>query len=160
MIRFANPSDISAITEIYNDAILNATATFDTEIKSTEDMLKWLNNHNEKFCVMVAEINEEVVAWASLSQYSDRCAYDQTAEFSVYVHPKHRRKGLSKLITEAVLNQGKSKGVKAVISRITEGNEISVKIHEKFQFFTVGILKQVGVKFGKTLDVLIMQKLL
>ena len=79
-IRPATNQDVSRITEIYNDAIINTTATFDTETKSIEEQSIWLAAHNEKYPVIVAEENKLIVGWASLSRWSDRCAYDKTAE--------------------------------------------------------------------------------
>jgi len=160
MIRLATADDIDAITLIYNDAILHTTATFDTDLKSRDEMLQWFNKHNEKYCVMIMEQDGKTAGWASLSQYSDRCAYDNTCEFSIYIHPDFRRKGLSKPLMKAVLEQGKKQGIHVVLSRITEGNEISVRLHEYFDFFMVGTMKEVGVKFDRLLDVDLMQKIL
>ncbi len=160
ILRQATPEDISAITSIYNHAILHSTATFDIHAKTDADMAIWLANHNEKYCVIVAEIDNEVIGWASLTRYSDRTAYDRTAEFSIYLHPDFKGKKLSKPLMDACLQQGKQFGVKAVLARITEGNEISIKLHEYFGFFMVGTLKQVGVKFDRILDVHIMQLLM
>jgi L-amino acid N-acyltransferase len=160
IVRQATPEDIGAITAIYNHAILNSTATFDIQTKTDADMAIWLANHNEKYCVIVAEIASQVIGWASLTRYSDRTAYDRTAEFSIYLHPDFIGKKLSKPLMNACLQQGKQHGVKAVLARITQGNEISIKLHEDFGFFMVGTLKQVGVKFNKILDVHLMQLLI
>lgn len=159
-LRLAAPSDVHEIATIYNESVLNNTATFDTEVKGDDYMLDWLGQHNHKYCVMVYEWDGRVVAWASLSRYSDRCAYDNTAEFSIYIHPDFRGRGFSNVLMKAVLEQGKNQGIHAVISRITQGNDISIKLHESFGFFTVGVLKEVGVKFGQLLDVTIMQRLM
>jgi phosphinothricin acetyltransferase len=159
-LRKANIEDIPEITAIYNEAVLNSTATFDTEPKTNLKMKTWFNSHNQKFCIVVCEVDKVVVGWASLSQYSDKIAYNITAEFSIYIHTEYRAKGFSKPLMEYCLNEGQKNGIKTVISRITQGNNISVKLHEHFGFFKVGVLKQVGVKFGAALDVIVMQKLI
>ncbi len=159
-IRPATLSDIPQITEIYNDAIQNTTATFDTEIKSEEQQLKWFNDHGKKYPVLVAELDGQVAGWASLSKWSDRCAYQDTAEVSVYVDSEHREKGIGKKLLEMLILEGRSAGLHNLVSRITEGNRNSIHIHEKFGFRHIGIMKEAGVKFGKMLDVYFMQKLL
>ncbi len=159
-IRPATTSDIPKITKIYNDAIQNTTATFDTEIKSEEQQLLWFNDHGKKYPVIVAEEDGLVVGWASLSKWSDRCAYQDTAEVSVYVDSEHRDKGIGKKLLEMLILEGKTAGLHNLVSRITEGNRNSIHIHEKFGFRHIGIMKEAGVKYGKMLDVYFMQKLL
>ena len=87
-------------------------------------------------------------------------AYDNTAEISVYIHPEHQGKGLGKQLMKAVLEQGKQHGLHTVLSRITEGNDKSIYLHNELGFNMVGVLKEVGIKFGRTLDVTMMQKML
>jgi phosphinothricin acetyltransferase len=84
-IRNAQSSDVDDITGIYNDAILTTTATFDTEPKSVSEQLQWLKSHGGRHPVIVAEYGGAVVGWASLSEWSDRCACGDTGETSTYV---------------------------------------------------------------------------
>src|SRR5215469_9005020 len=76
LIRRAELDDLPAITEIYNEAILTTTATFDTEPKSVDERLDWYNTHDERHPVIVAIVEERVVGWASISRWSQRRAYD------------------------------------------------------------------------------------
>jgi phosphinothricin acetyltransferase len=156
-IRSATEFDIPFITAIYNEAVLNTTATFDTELKTTEDRLIWLRNHSASFPVIVAEENGMVIGWASLSKWSERSAYDSTAELSVYVDKEHRDKGVGKQLMELITYEGKEAGLHTLISRITEGNEKSIYLHERLGFKNIGTLKEVGKKFGKFLDVHMLQ---
>ncbi|HNR18856.1 MAG TPA: N-acetyltransferase family protein [Bacteroidia bacterium] len=157
-IRPATKDDVVIITEIYNDAILNSTATFDTDIKTIDDRMSWFLSHDKNHPVIVGEINEEVVGWASLTKWSDRCAYDGTSEVSVYVHKSHRGKGVGKRLLEILIAEGEKCGLHYLLSRITEGNETSIHIHERLGFTHVGVMHEVGFKFGKFLDVHIMEK--
>ncbi len=159
-IRKAIPSDAAAITEIYNDAVLNTTATFDTEIKDVNERLNWLTNRSEDFPVLVSEDEHGITGYASLSRWSDKKAYDITAELSLYIHPLHRGKGIGKTLLKELLQKASGTGLHSIISRITEGNSQSIYLHELNGFVTVGVLKQSGKKFGKLLDVTIMQKML
>jgi phosphinothricin acetyltransferase len=159
LIRDAERKDAASIADIYNEAITNSTATFDTELKSVDDRIAWLEQHNHKYPVVVAELDGNVIGYASLTRWSDRCAYDDTAEISIYIHPDYRGKGTGRMLMESVLEKGKAGGLHCVLSRITQGNEISIHLHEKFGFTTVGVLREVGKKFGQLLDVTMMQLL-
>lgn len=157
-IRPAEIKDIVFITDIYNDAILNTTATFDTEIKTTAQQTEWFKNHDKNHPVLVGEINEKVIAWASLTRWSDRCAYDKTAEVSVYVHKDYRGIGVGKRLLELLVLEGEKSGIHYILSRITQGNEASIHLHEIYGFEHIGVMKEVGFKFGKFLNVHLMQK--
>lgn len=158
-IRPAIKEDIVFITEIYNDAIKNTVATFDTEIKSVDDRMQWFMQHDEKHPVIIAEINNQVVGWASLSKWSDRCAYDTTVEESVYVHKDFRGRGIGKALLEIITLEAGNLGVHTILARITEGNESSIHIHQLMGYDHIGVMRQVGKKFGRFLDVHMMQKM-
>ena len=159
-IRQATEKDIPCITEIYNDAIKNTTATFDTEIKSVENRLKWFNDHDSKHPIIVAELKGKVIGYASLSPWSDRCAYESTAEVSVYIDKNFRGNGTGKKLLEVITLEGVKCGLHNILSRISEGNASSIHIHELMGYEHIGVIKQAGKKFGKYLDVHMMQKLI
>src|SRR5581483_5967832 len=92
-IRRATVADAAAIADIYNEAILTTTATFDTETKSEAERAQWLQSHDERHPVLVALLDGKVVCWASLTRWSERRAYDDTAETSFYVHSAFRGRG-------------------------------------------------------------------
>ncbi len=159
-IRMALPKDIPAITKIYNEAILTTTATFDTTLKTLEEQTHWFQDHGKKNPIMVAEHDRSIVAWGSLSQWSDRCAYTDTAEVSLYVTDSYRGKGIGTQLLQALLDKGRKQGLHAVLARITEGNAASLHLHESLGFFSIGVMKEVGVKFDRRLDVNLMEKIL
>jgi len=156
-LRPATEHDQSAILDIYNDAVINLTATFDEQPRSFDQQLAWFQKHGKNHPVIVSEENNVVTGWASLSPWSDRCAYDTTVEISVYVHKDHRGKGLGRKLLEKVLEDGRAAGNHTVIARITTENEISIRLHEKLGFQSIGTMKEVGFKFGRFLDVHMMQ---
>jgi phosphinothricin acetyltransferase len=100
-----------------------------------------------------------VVGWASLSRWSDRPAYDGTAEVSVYVDADHRGKKIGSALLEALVEAGRKGGFHNLVSRIVEGSGLSIHLHERQGFSRVGVLREAGRKFGKMLDVTIMQKI-
>ena len=156
-IKQATLQDLDAITEIYNQAIINTVATFDTNPKTLEEQKDWFSRHGPKYPILVAQQDGLVVGWASLSMWSDRCAYSDTAEVSLYVKEDHQGKGIGRKLSEAIIQAGQNAGLHTVIARIVEGNETSIHIAESLGFRHIGIMKEVGQKFGKLLDVYLMQ---
>jgi phosphinothricin acetyltransferase len=159
VMRNATIDDLKSITKIYNDAIKNTVATFDTEIKTIKEQTKWFSDHGKKNPILVAEENGSVIGWAALSKYSTRCAYSDTAEISLYVKEENQGKGIGKKLMESIIKEGKNAGLHVIIARITDGNKKSIHIHESVGFSHIGIMKEVGYKFGKLLDVYLMQKI-
>jgi len=158
-IRKAKLKDLRQITEIYNQAIVKTVATFDTEIKTLKEQKKWFKNHGSKNPIIVAEEKGSIVGFACLSKWSDKCAYSLTAEISIYVKNDYQGKGIGKKLMEEIIKEGEKAGLHAVIARITAGNKSSINLHEKFGFEHIGVMKEVGKKFGKFLDVYLMEKL-
>jgi len=159
IIRKANLNDLEAITEIYNDAILNTVATFDTQPKTLEEQREWFSSHNSTHPILVVEEGPNILGWASLGELSHRPAYSIAAEISLYIKKESRGRGFGKRLLEAILQEGSRVGLHTIIARIAEGNEISIHLFESFGFNHIGILKEVGRKFGKLLDVHLMQKI-
>lgn len=159
-IRPAALKDIPSIVEIYNEAIANTTATFDTDPKTVDQQTKWFQSHDENHPVIIAESDQIILGWGSLSRWSDRSAYDGTVELSIYIHPEYRGKGIGKKLMEVLVASGEKAGLHTILSRITTENKNSIHIHELFGFSSIGVMKEVGNKFGKLLDVEIMQKML
>jgi L-amino acid N-acyltransferase YncA len=156
-IRPADWRDLEAITEIYNEAVLTTTGTFDTEPKTLDEQRSWFKHHGGKYPVVVAELNTVVIGWASLSRWSDRCAYTDTAELSLYVKQEYRRRGVGRKLMDAIVAEGRNAGLHSVLARIAEGNENSIRLHESVGFHVVGVMREVGRKFGQLLDVSLMQ---
>jgi phosphinothricin acetyltransferase len=159
-IRRAELADLPAITEIYNEAIRTTTATFDTEEKTLAQRRAWLESHDERHPVLVALLNDAVVGWASLTAWSDRQAYAETAETSFYVHSSARGRGIGRQLKEAILAEAQRLGFHTLIARVAEGSDESLHLNESLGFTHVGTLKEVGRKFGRLLSVHILQKML
>ena len=157
IIRQAQITDLPAITRIYNDAILKTVATFDTEPKSLTEQERWFREHGDTNPILVAAMRGNIIGWASLSRWSDRCAYSDTAEISLYISESHQGKGFGRQLMKCIIEKGRQAGLHTVIARIAEGNDISVHLHESLGFRHVGIMKEVGRKFGRLIDVHMMQ---
>jgi phosphinothricin acetyltransferase len=160
VIRRAERSDAAAIAGIYNDAILTTTATFDLEPKSVDEREQWLEAHSGRFPVLVGEVGDEIVGFASLSPWSDRAAYEGTAETALYVNSSHRGRGIGRRLKVELIDQAKRLGFHTLIARVTEDSAASIHLNLEAGFVIVGTMRQVGRKFGRLLDVHIMQKML
>jgi L-amino acid N-acyltransferase len=160
-IRKAHLEDIYRIRDIYNEAVLNTTATFDMEEKTIENRMEWYLNRDENFPVMVAQLQDRVVGYIALNKWSDKKAYDITAEISLYVEPDQRGKGIGKKLINIIVNTAiESTNLHSIIARITEGNEQSIHLHEINGFEKIGLMKEAGTKFNKLLNVTFMQRML
>ncbi len=159
-IRPATVADLPAIREIYNEAILTTTATFDTEPKTLEERTQWFHAHDDRHPIIVAELDGQVVGWSSLSKFSDRPAYDDTAESSFYVKSEYRGRGIGRKLKDKMTEDARRLKFHSLVVRIAEGSKESLHLNEAYGYVHVGTLKEVGRKFGKLLDVHLMQKML
>jgi L-amino acid N-acyltransferase YncA len=158
--RPAAETDLPLILEIYNHEVTSSTATYDTEPRTEEEHRRWFHHHGPAYPVLVAEREGRVCGWASLSPWSDRLAYSRSVEVSVYVARECRRRGVGRVLLEALITAARERGHHALLSRISADNDASILLHATLGFATVGTLKEVGVKFGRLLDVVIMELLL
>lgn len=159
-IRSATLDDVPAIAKIYNHAVLNTTATFDTTEKSIENRRQWFLSHDENHPILVAQNHEGVVGWASLTRFDAREAYAGTAEFSFYVAERWRGRGIGNRLIKATVEVAETTQLRTILARIAGENPASVHMHQSAGFSDVGVMKNVGLKFGQLLDVRIMQFML
>lgn len=160
-IRPATHSDLPGILEIYNDAVLNTTATYDYEPRTLEHRTQWFEERQrEKYPVFVA-INDQgrVAGWSALNPFHARFGYRFTCENSVYVASDSRGQGLGKLLLAPLIEAAGARGLHAIIAVIDADNQVSIRLHAGFGFEKVGHFKQTGFKFGRWLDVVYMEKL-
>ncbi len=159
-VRAADDGDLPAIADIYNDAVLNSTATFDTEPSTPAESEQWLRDRSHPYAVLVAEGGGEVVGWAAIKPYVSKPAYRSTAESTVYVRADMRGKGVGRALLGRLLEVAAQNGFHTVIARISAPNPTSVRLHRRFGFRRVGVEREVGRKFDRWLDVVVMQKAL
>ncbi|MCU1485268.1 MAG: sortase-like acyltransferase [Actinomycetia bacterium] len=156
----ARPDDAEAIRAIYNVEVETSTVTFDLVPRSLSEQRAWLAARTGAHVALVAEEAGEVIGFASLSPYKERPAYSTSVEDSVYIHRAHQGKGVGKALLGELLQTAQASGFHAVFARIVGGHEASIGLHAVFGFEVVGTEREVGRKFGKWLDVVVMQRLL
>lgn len=159
-IRDAAADDLEAINEIYNECVLNTTATFHDQPVTSAQRLAWWRELRGKYAVLVAESNGEILGWANLGPYQGRCAYRFTLESSVYLRPDARGRGLGTAIMTALLSRAAATDCHSVLAVISAESTDSLRLHERVGFREVARLKEVGYKFGRWIDVVFTQRML
>jgi L-amino acid N-acyltransferase len=153
VVRAARKGDLRDTLDIYNDSILNSTATFDLEAKTLGDWKKWFSGHGRGHPVLVAEVRDKVVGYACLSIFRTKPAYSMSAESSVYVHRDFRGMGVGSALMESIVEKAIELGYHSIVSGIVPPNERSVNLHKRLGFELVGAFPEVGFKFGRWQDV-------
>jgi phosphinothricin acetyltransferase len=159
-VRAAHRGDAEAIRAIYNAEVTGSTATFDIVERTASEQIEWLERHSGAHPAVVAVEGTEICGFGSLSSYRERAAYSTTVEDSVYVGEAWRRKGVGLLLLAELVELATAHGFHTVIGRIAGGNEASVVLHEACGFEVIGVEREVGRKFGRWLDVTLVQRLL
>lgn len=156
--------------EIYNWEVRNSTSTFDVD--PAAELVHWSPGFP---CLVDLDPETGVVrGYSYLGRYRDRAAFDVTAEIAVYVHKgmsqtfnnlmrtsvDHRRHGIARALAGTILAEAKQRGFHSVVAVVCSENSASVALLHGLCFETVGVLRQVGQKFGRLLDVTMLQLLL
>ncbi len=159
-LRLATLDDAEAIRAIYNVEVTGSTATFDLVPRSLAEQRAWQAERSGARAVLVAEDAGELVGFGSLSRWRDRPAFATTVEDSVYVHRDHQGQGVGRLLLAELMTRATESGFHAVMARIVGGHEASIALHRSVGFEVVGTERQVGRKFNRWLDVVLMERLL
>jgi phosphinothricin acetyltransferase len=159
-IRTMAIGDLADVTAIFNDAIENTTGSFDSDPKTLDQMRLRFFSTDNIYPKLVTESQARVVAWASIAAYSDRCAYEDCGEVSIYVAPEMKGRGIGRKLLPALIDAGRQMGLHTLIARIGEGNPSSLALHRSAGFEEAGFLKEIGAKFGRRLSVHLMQIML
>ncbi len=159
-VRLATLDDAEPIRAIYNVEVTTSTATFDLVPRSLEDQRAWQTERSGARAVLVAEADGAVVGFGSMSPWRDRPAYATTVEDSVYVHRDHHGRGIGTALLQELVTTATAHGFHACMARIVGGHEASIALHTACGFEVVGTEREVGRKFGRWLDVVLMERLL
>jgi L-amino acid N-acyltransferase YncA len=162
IIRTAQETDLPAILEIYNHAILHSVASYDLEPEDIETRTTWFDDHVQRdLPILVAqEPSGKVVGWASLSRYHPKPGYRFTVEDSIYLAEGWRGQGIGRQLLAQLIELGRKRGLHAIIALIDASGEASIRLHESFGFETMGTMHEVGNKFDRWLNVVYMELIL
>jgi phosphinothricin acetyltransferase len=148
---------VPAIAVIYNDAIEERQATFETRLRTDSEIGDWLDG---PYPVLVAEVDGAVAGFAKLGPYSGREVYGGIAEHGVYVAPAARRHGAGLALLQALAEAAEHAGYYKLTSRIFSTNEASIRLHEAAGFTIVGVQRHHGQLDGRWLDCVLVERLL
>jgi phosphinothricin acetyltransferase len=159
-VRLARQEDAEAIRAIYNVEVMGSTVTFDLKPRTALEQRSWIARHQGAHPAVVAVEGASVVGFGSLSPFRDRAAYATTVEDSLYVDDAWRGKGVGRILLDELLALAVARGFHTVIARISGDNEPSIALHQACGFAMVGVEREVGRKFGRWIDVAVMQRML
>jgi len=159
-IRPATMADAEAMRQIYNIEVTGSTATLDLVPRSAEEQAAWMVAHSGVYPVDVADDGGEVVGFASLSPYRPRPGYATAVEDSIYVAADHRGKGIGRALLSEAVEMARTHGFHSIVARVSATQQASVALHQACGFDFVGVEREIGRKFGRWIDVAILQLLL
>jgi L-amino acid N-acyltransferase len=151
-----------AILNILNHAIVTSTALYDYQPRTLANMATWFAAKRAGDFPVIGVFNsqDELMGFASYGAFRAFPAYKYTVEHSVYVHNAHRGLGLGKLLMSAVIDAAQQQGKHVMVGAIDAANEVSLKLHTELGFERVGTMPEVGFKFGRWLDLALVQRVL
>lgn len=161
-IRPATEADIPEIHAIYSHHVLHGTGTFDEDPPPAgEIMEKFLHVRDAGWSWLVATDETGVLGYAYYTQFRDRSAYRYCVENSIYVRDDVRGQGVGKALVGQLIDDATGKGMRQMIAVIGDSDNVgSIGVHASLGFQRAGLLKAAGVKFGRWLDVVYMQRAL
>ena len=160
-VRNAITKDLPDILEIYNQAVLFTTASYDYDAHTLEMREIWFNDKiNHGFPVFVIEDADGVVGFGTYGNFRDKIGYQFTVEHSIYITETKRGRGYGTILMTALIESAISQNKHVMIAGIDALNTGSIIFHKKFGFEEVAHFKEVGKKFDQWLDVIFMQKIL
>lgn len=158
-IRKADPADALAVTDILNHEIRTGLAIWrdaERDISDVQDLIE--TRLTADHAVLVAELDQKVIGWASYGAFRAGEGYGRTMEHSVHVNSANRRLGIGRQLMTRLLNHADTAKIHAMIGAIESTNTASIALHGQFGFVEVGHLPEVGWKFDRWLSLTLMQR--
>jgi len=162
IIRDATETDLPALRDIFNDAVLNTTAIWMDNVVDLANRQAWFAARAQQgYPILVAEnAAGEVVGYASFGDWRPFDGFCHTVEHSVYIRADQRGKGLGPQLLTALIERAKACDKHVMVAAIESGNVASISLHQRLGFAITGQMPQVGRKFGRWLDLTFMQLIL
>lgn len=156
--RPATIADGAAMAEIYNEGIADRVATFETQLRTPEDVMGWFDGEHP--AVVVVDAEGQVVGYAVTFAYADRCCYAGVAEFSVYVRRSHRGQGVGVAAMKALIAAAEAAGLWKLLSRVFVENQASLALLRSVGFREVGVHEKHGKLDGVWRDVVAVERII
>lgn len=157
-IRDAVPTDAPGLLAIHNEAVRTTAAIWDETEVDLADREVWLRDRLAAgFPVLVADVDGVVAGYASYGPWRPKTGYRHTVENSLYVLASHHGQGLASALFDGLLLRARATDLHRMVAMIESSNTVSIDLHARRGFTVVGQMSQVGHKFGRWLDLTIMQ---
>jgi phosphinothricin acetyltransferase len=164
LIRDATPADLPAINAIYNALIPTHTVTWTEEPATLQHHQEWFEGQRGlELPVLVADEAGEVAGFTAYEHFRGEGkwpGYRATMELSIHVRQDRWGRGVGRALLEALVERARSAGVHVLVAAIDGENEASLRFHERLGFVEVARMPQVGQKFGRWLDLVLMQRVM
>ncbi len=160
LFREITEDDLPKVLEIYNYYVLNSTATFQSKTISIEDMRKLIYFNNSKYKSFVIVEEDDICGYCLLKQFNKKEAYNETAEVCVFLKHDAIGKGLGTIAIQNMEDYAREQNLHVLIAIICGENSRSIKLFAKNDYYKCGHIREVGMKFGRRLDVVQFQKIL
>jgi phosphinothricin acetyltransferase len=160
-IRPATVADLPAVTAIYNHAVIHTTAIWNDAVVDLENRRAWYEARRKRgYPVLVAEIDGTVAGYGSFGDFRAFEGYRFSVEHSVYVAEAMRRRGIASQLLTTLIDEARRLGKHVMIAGVAADNDVSIRLHLRHGFVATARMPEVGVKFGRWLDLVFLQKAL
>ena len=161
IVRDAGEADLPALLEIYNNAVLNETSIWHDEIDDIAKRRAWWEARVSRgFPVYVADVDGAVAGYGTFGDFRPHQGYRFTVEHSIYVAVPAQRRGIGSVLLTRLIADARRLNMHAMVGGIAADNAASIALHVRFGFVETARMPQVGFKFGRWLDLVLMQKML
>ena len=161
-LRRARGDDIEAILAIYNASVAVDTASWDSAPQTLAERQAWFEERAAAGHAVLVAVDDAdtVLGWGSWGPFRAKHGYRLTMEHTLYVAEGARGTGLGRLLLQGLIDTASHAGVHVLVGALTQENTASLALHERLGFVEVGRLPQVGAKFGRWLDLVLVQRIL
>ncbi len=156
-IRPARADDAPAIAAIYNEGIASGQATFETRRRSAQEVEAWVAEDGP---LLVAADGDDVLGWARITPYSDRCVYQGVGEYGVYVAASARGGGVGRALLAALCAEAETRGLHKLVGRMFAINAASRALARAAGFREIGVERRHGRIDGQWRDTVPVERLL
>jgi L-amino acid N-acyltransferase len=158
LIREARDEDLRPMLEIYNDAVRTTTAVWNETARSEQEQLEWLQTkRSQSFPVLIAQQQDQLLGFCTYGPFRAWYGYRFTVENSIYVHRDYRRRGIARELLTALITHARAQKLHVMIAGIEGENLASIQLHESVGFMRAAHLHEVGYKFNRWLDLVLME---
>lgn len=161
LIRDAKPEDAAQIARYWNPQIRDTAVTFASELKSPEELAQTITaRHEAGRGFLVAAEGDKILGHATYFPFRGGSGYARTMEHTVILDPDHTGQGIGQMLMLRLQDHARAAGIHAMIASVSSENPRAVAFHERIGFRHVATLPEVGRKFGRWMDMVVLQKLL